>query len=87
MRESNGKASRSWMNRLFRAFVLSHCVSLRLHDLFSIARSEDRRSLTELIAANQVAPTIARACPLSETGSAVRSMQERHARGNAAIAL
>jgi len=85
-----GETGGKWlggMQRQIRASLLSMFVGQNLKMFVSKEKHEDLLTLTELIEAGKVTPTIERTYPLSEAPKAIRHMEEGHARGKLVITV
>ena len=85
-----GETDGRWLggsDRQVRAILLSRVVSQKLGTFVSSENADDLGALRELIEAGEVTPAIDRTYPLSETASAIRYVQDGHARGKVVIAM
>jgi NADPH:quinone reductase-like Zn-dependent oxidoreductase len=70
-----------------RALVVSPFVSQRLRPVLGAANTQDLEFLKQLIEAGKVRPVVDRTFPLSEAPSAIRYLNEGHARGKIVITV
>ncbi len=85
-----GETGGRWLggfDRTLRALALSPFVSQQLTGLVNSENAADLGVLADLIDAGKVTPVVDRTYPLSETGKAVRYLEEGHARGKVAITI
>ena len=85
-----GETDGRWLggtDRQLRALLLSPLVSQKLGTFVASENSEDLRVLRDLIESGKIAPAVDRTYPLSETPTAIRYMQEGHARGKVVITV
>jgi NADPH:quinone reductase-like Zn-dependent oxidoreductase len=75
------------LDRTLRALALSPFVSQQLTGLVNSENAADLGVLADLIGAGKVTPVVDRTYPLSETGKAIRYLEEGHARGKVAITI
>jgi NADPH:quinone reductase-like Zn-dependent oxidoreductase len=87
---SSGESDGLWigpLDRIIKALVLSPFVSQKLASFTVKPNKEDLRFVKQLIEAGQLAPTIERTYPLSETPEAIRYLENGHARGKVVITV
>ena len=85
-----GETGGRWLggfDRSLRAVALSPFVSQSLGMLASKENTADLDALRELIETGDVAPTVDRTYPLSETAAAIHDVQRGRVRGKAVIAI
>lgn len=86
---AGGETGGRWLggtDRQIRARVLSPFVSQKLTAFISRANRDDLMILKSMIEEGKVTPVVDRTYPLSEAPSAIRYLEEGHARGKIAIA-
>jgi NADPH:quinone reductase-like Zn-dependent oxidoreductase len=87
---SSGESDGLWigpLDRIIKALVLSPFVSQKMASFTVNPNKEDLQFLKQLIEAGQLAPTIERTYPLSETPEAIRYLENGHARGKVVITV
>lgn len=77
----------SFVSSLVRAPVLTRMGSQKMMFFGAKRNTEDLKLIGELMAAGKVKAVIERCYPLSETGEAIRHMEEKRARGKLVIAV
>jgi len=85
-----GETDGRWLggtDRQIRAQLLSPLVSQKLGTFIASENSKDLMVLRDLIESGQIAATIDRTYPLSETPAAIRYVIEGHARGKVVITV
>ena len=75
------------MGRAAKAYLYSPLVSQEFGMMLASAGAEDFAALKQLMETNKVTPVIDRTYPLSEISSAIRYLEEGHARGKVVIAV
>jgi NADPH:quinone reductase-like Zn-dependent oxidoreductase len=75
------------MDRLLRAHLLFPLLSQQLSTFITSENSPDLRILRDLIESGKIAPAIDRTYPLSQTPTAIRHVQDGHARGKIVLTI
>ena len=87
---SHGQPEHTWLGPMLflaRAAMLSPFVGQKLTTFNAQPRTEDLRTLKDLIEAGTVTPVIDRAYPLAEVPEAFRYLEQWHARGKVVITI
>jgi NADPH:quinone reductase-like Zn-dependent oxidoreductase len=73
------------LGRIVKARLLSAFTRQRLRPFASVEKRQDLLALADLLATGQVAPVIDRTYPLDEAPSAIRYLEEEHARAKVVL--
>jgi NADPH:quinone reductase-like Zn-dependent oxidoreductase len=87
---AGGETDGRWLGgaeRQLRAIALSPFVGQKLRMLICSENHQDLLVLTELIEDGKVTPTMDRTYPLDETASAIRHVEQGHARGKVVVSV
>jgi NADPH:quinone reductase-like Zn-dependent oxidoreductase len=85
-----GETGGRWLggtDRQLRALLLSRFVSQKLTTFVSRENHEDLLVLAELIESGKVTPVLDRTYPLADVPTAIRYVEEGHARGKVVITV
>ena len=85
-----GETDGRWLggfDRQLRAQLLSPLVSQKLGTFMASENSKDLSVLRELLESGEIAPAVDRTFPLSEVPTAIRYLQEGHARGKIVVTV
>jgi NADPH:quinone reductase-like Zn-dependent oxidoreductase len=87
LNSGTGASGMKMLARLLAPVVLNPFVRQRLCRFFSAPKHDDLVALAQLVESGKIEPVIDRTYPLHETASALRHIEEGHARGKVVVTL